>query len=72
MTGMFLIDLKKDFDTIGHDVLLQKLYAIAFSTHCVNWFQFYLTSRSFMVNLGKKCSQLASVSYSRPQSSILG
>ena len=36
MTGMILIDLQKAFDTIDHDVLLQKLYAIGFSKHTVN------------------------------------
>ena len=38
MTGMILIDLQKAFDTIDHDVLLQKLCAIDFSKHTVNWF----------------------------------
>ena len=30
MAGMILISLKKAFDTIYHDVLLQKLYATRF------------------------------------------
>ena len=37
MTGMILIDLQNVFETIDHDVLLQKLYAIGFSKHTVNW-----------------------------------
>ena len=52
MTGMILIDLQKAFDTIDHDVLLQKLYAIGFSKRTVNWFKSCLSSRSFKVNLG--------------------
>ena len=36
MTGMILIDLQKAFDTIDHDMLLQKLYAIGFSKRTVN------------------------------------
>ena len=52
ITGMILIDLQKAFDTIDHDILLQKLYAIGFSKHSVNWFRSYLTNRTFLVNLG--------------------
>ena len=36
MTGMILIDLKKVFDTIDHDLLLQKLYAIVFAKRTVS------------------------------------
>ena len=39
MSGMILIDLKKAFDTIGYDVLLQKLYAIGFSKRTYIWFK---------------------------------
>ena len=72
MTGMILIDLQKAFDTIYHAVLLQKLYAIGFLKHTVNWFQSYLSNRSFLVNLENNFSQPASVSCGVPQGSILG
>ena len=72
MTDMILIDLQKAFDTIDHDVLLQKLYAVGFSKHSVNWFQSNLSNRSFLVNLGNNFSQPESVSCSVPQGSILG
>ena len=35
-TGMIVMVLQKAFDTIDHDVLLRKLYAIGFSKHTVN------------------------------------
>ena len=72
MTGMILIDLQKAFDTIDHDVVLQKLYAIGFSKHTVNWFLSYLSYRSFLVNLGNNLSQPASVYCGLPQGSVLG
>ena len=72
MTGMILIDLQKAFDTMDHDILLQKLYAIGFSKHSVNWFQSYLINRTFLVNLGNIFSQPACVSSGVPQGSILG
>ena len=48
MIGMILIDLQKAFDTIDHDILLQKLYAIGFSKHTVNCFQSYLPNFQLM------------------------
>ena len=72
MTGMILIDLQKAFDTIDHDVLLQKLYAIGFSKRTVNWFKSYLSNKSFKVSFGNNFSQPASVSCGVTQGSILG
>ena len=72
MTDMILIDLQKGFDTIDHDVLLQKLYAIGFLKHTENYFPPYLSNRSFPVNLGNNFSQVASISCSVSQGSILG
>ena len=43
-----------------------------FSRHTVNWFQFYLSNISFLVNLENNFSQPATVSCGVPQGSILG
>ena len=72
MTGIILIDLQKAFDTIIHDILQQKLYAIGFSKHSVNWFRSYLKNRTVLVNLGNAFSQPAYLSSGVPQGSILG
>ena len=69
---MILIDLQKAFNTINHDVLLQKLYG--FSKHTVNWFTslisptdlFWLTKEIIFLNL-----HLYPV-VNIPQGSILG
>ena len=50
VTGMILIDLQKAFDTVNHDILLEKLSIIGFSDYTVKWFQSDLSSRKFMVN----------------------
>ena len=63
---------KKVFDTIDHDILLQKLYASGFRKQSVNWFQSYLTSRLCLVNFEKKFSQSAHVCSDAPQRSVLG
>ena len=67
---MILIDLQKAFDTIDHDILLQKLYAIGFSKHSVNWFRSYLINRTFLVDFGNAFFQPTCVSSGVPQGSI--
>ena len=42
LTGMVLVDLQKAFDTINHEVLLQKLKAIRFSESSIQWLRSYL------------------------------
>ena len=72
MTGMILIDPQKVFDTTDHDVLLQKLYAISFLKHTVNWIKSYLSTIYFLGNLGNNFSEPASVSCGVPQRFIFG
>ena len=69
---MILTDLQIAFDKIDHETLLQKLHAVGFSKHSVNWFQSYLINRTYLVNLGNAFSQPACVSSGVTQGSILG
>ena len=47
LTGMILIEPEKGFDTINHNILLRKMSALRFSDLSINWFQSYLSNRSF-------------------------
>ena len=69
---MIVIDLHKVFDTINHDILLEKLSIIGFSDHTYKWFQSYLSNRKFTVNLENSFSEVSSISCGVPQGSILG
>ena len=69
---MILIDLQKAFDTIDHEILLQKLKAIKFSKSTIKWFKSYLSERRFLVNIENKLSGFAKISCGKPQGSILG
>ena len=44
-TGMILIGLQKAFDTIDHNILLEKLKVNGFCDDTVSWFHSYLTDR---------------------------
>ena len=71
-TGMVLIDLQKAFDTIHHGILLDKMKYLGFSTSTIDWFNSYLTNRSFIVNVGKEYSSPGKLSCGVSQGSILG
>ena len=68
---MILIDLQKAFDTIDHEILLQKMICLGFSKEVIQWFKFYLTNRTFVVSISDKFSKLGKVSCGAPQRSIL-
>ena len=55
---MILIDFQKAFDTIDHEILLQKLKTIRFSKGTMQWFRSYLPERIFLVKILKVSSQI--------------
>ena len=71
-TGLILIDLQKAFDTIDHDLLLEKMMFLGFSKEVINWFRSYLSNRKFKVNINKAFSNYGNVTCGVPQGSILG
>ena len=71
-TGKILIDIQKAFDTIDHNILLEKLKASGFCVDTVNWFRSYLTDRAFLVRIEIKYSSISKISGGVPQGSILG
>ena len=71
-TGMILIDLQKAFDTIDHEILLEKMQIIGFTEQVINWFRSYLSNRTFKVEIGKSLSNEGNLTCGVPQGSILG
>ena len=55
-TGMILIDLQKAFDTVDHEILLEKMSFVGFSKQVIDWFRSYLSNRTFKVKIGKTFS----------------
>ena len=72
LTGMIFIDLQKAFDTIDHDIFLQKLECIGFSNSAILWYRSYLENRTFQVNIENDYSNLGKLNCGVPQGSILG
>ena len=71
VVGVFL-DLKKAFDTVNHDILLKKLYAIGLRGNVLQWFESYLRNRTQYVVYNNIKSDTKKITHGVPQGSILG
>ena len=71
-TGLVMIDLRKAFDTVDHEILVLKLKSIDLSSESVLWFKSYLSNCMQFVEVNGERSALGSVTCGVPQGSILG
>ena len=70
--GVF-VDLKKAFDTVDHNILLEKLDYYGVRGVAKNWFESYLNNRKQFVTLDESDSSFKPVSTGGvPQGSVLG
>ena len=67
-----LVDLKKAFDTINHDLLLAKLEKYGFRGRIFCLLKNYFANRFQFVQTDNKISSSRSMSYGVPQGSVLG
>ena len=65
-------DLSKAFDTLSHDLLLEKLQTAGLGSKAVDWIKSYLTDRKQQVKMGSTTSSISTVQAGVPQGSILG
>ena len=69
--GVF-VDLKKAFDTVDHDILLQKLADYGFRELMNDWFSPYLQERTQVMVIGNRLSNKSLITCGIPQGSVLG
>ena len=72
LTGVVFLDIRKAFDSIDHEILLEKLkfYGITGVEH--DWFESYLTSRNQQTFVNGFLSTKKEIICGIPQGSILG
>ena len=66
------IDLEKAFETVQHQILLQKLYHHGIQGLAHNWLRWYLSNRQQPVFMSGSSSELMSIKCGVPQGSTLG
>ncbi len=72
VVGAILIDLSKAFDSMPHNLLLEKLKAYGLSDPAVGLLRSYLSDRKQCVRIGSKTSTWLDIIQGVPQGSILG
>ena len=67
-----LIDFKKTFDLVNHNLLLQKLLSKNVPHCLINWFYSYLDHRMQRVQMANECSEWLQLNVAMSQGSWLG
>ena len=70
---LILLDLSAAFDTIDHDILIERLdLTYGIKGNALNWFRSYLKNRMSAVCINQSQSRKTEISYGVPQGSKLG
>lgn len=72
MSGALFLDLKKAFDLVDHNILLEKLKCYHVSENVVSILRSYLQNRKQKVYVNGNFSSQGNIKYGVPQGSILG
>ena len=72
LVGVILVDFKKAFDLVDHQILLSKLEFYGIKHETLLWFNTYLSQRQQQVSANNSRSSFKSVTCGVPQGSILG
>ena len=71
-TVKFFLDLKKAFDTLDHQILLNKMELYSIRHIVLKWFKRYLSEKSQKVTIAGVSSSWLNINCGVPQGSILG
>ena len=72
VNGITSMDLSKAFDSVSHNLLIQKLSFLGFAGSSLEWIGSYLSGRTQQVKFQNHLSEVREVGAGVPQGSILG
>lgn len=71
-TLAIFLDLAKAFDSISHELLLEKMEKYGIRGVALDWLKSYLSNRKALVKIDKTLSSPENVKYGVPQGTVLG
>lgn len=72
IVGVIFLDLKRAFETVDRDRLLDKLYQYGMRDMVLEWLRSYLSNRTQQVRFNNQWSKQITTKYGVPQGSVLG
>ena len=69
---VILLDVLAAFDTLDHNILINRLTSIGISGTALDWFISYLTDRFYQISINSLISKPRKVTHGLPQISVLG
>jgi hypothetical protein len=70
--GLVILDLRKAFDTVDHEILIKKLKIYGVQNTALKWFSSYLFDRKQFCKVGSAASSTKNIRCGVPQGSNLG
>ena len=71
LTGILFLDVRKAFDSLDHDILLNNIGKLGFGDNIFSWFESYLDRVQIIRHAGNESAKLKTIT-GIPQGSILG
>ena len=69
---LVLLDLSAAFDSVDHEILIDKLHMIGVRGDALSWVESYLSARTQVIRIGEDTSQPIHLPCGVPQGSVLG
>ena len=72
INGIVQIDIKKAFDSVDHNILIEKLTAYGFCNTTIDFFKSYLSNRTQHCIVNNIITSATTITHGVPQGSVLG
>ena len=69
---VILLDLSDAFDTLDHNILINRLTSIGISGTVLDWFISYITNRFYQISIKSLISKPRKITHGVPQGSVIG